>query len=806
MDMHFRRLRQITPLIFLSLLLTIHLSVGRVSAASPNFSSGEADARLYGVHEIALSGDTSVLNPFDTVATVTFTPPTGEPKTVYMFYDGGDTWRARVYVTETGAWTWTSESPTDQRLNGQSGAFTAVESDLRGMLKRDPDNPRQWITHNGEWFLNLNDTAYRFFNADEPLWQEYIRDNVAMGITSIRAGSLGGWGYLDDADGTWPWDGEDYTRYNLDKFQTTDERLQWMLDNYPDVYIQMIVFGNIDYSTEEIGQAWQALHPDIRERTLRYMLARWAAYPQLFWLMVNDMSCTPDEFPLNHAFGAEIGQYFAANDPWGHLLSVSPTREMSFCYLTPDDLTWVSYIHLQDGHAFGAELVKQYEQYPLHVFLGEDYYEQSELTRYFRVPHYAQRWLFWSWLLAGGSANYGGRYPIIQPYRSSADVPFAFNGRDWGALHGLDSVPYITTYFQDRSIDLSLFQPDDSLVRDIDGRNDQRRPELMRRDMDEFLIYHPNAIRVERFANIDPGVTPGVEIDLRDAQGVYSVEWYRADDGLSQMGENIIGGDYRELISPWKGHDFVLRLLKIADTSPTPTPLPPLNDARVHDGLQALYDFDEGAGGIVHDISGSGRPVSLHIENTQAVTWIPGGLAVEDATLITTRAPADDLIASLQATNELTIEAWVAPARPDQNGPARIVTLSSDANRRNFTLAQGDGEETGDVYDVRLRTTSTDDNGLPSLTTPAETLTTELTHVVYTRDVNGLARLYIDGQEVASAEVPGDFSNWGAGAYLGLANEFGEDRAWLGEYHLVAIYNRALTPAEVGQNYAAGAD
>jgi hypothetical protein len=40
---------------------------------------------------------------------------------------------------------------------------------------------------------------------------------------------------------------------------------------------------------------------------------------------------------------------------------------------------------------------------------------------------------------------------------------------------------------------------------------------------------------------------------------------------------------------------------------------------------------------------------------------------------------------------------------------------------------------------------------------------------------------------------------------LVLANEPGGARLWLGELHLVAIYDRALTAAEVNSNFMAGA-
>ncbi|MBZ0294172.1 MAG: DUF5060 domain-containing protein [Anaerolineae bacterium] len=555
------------------LLLLILLSAFQTTTGEPNFTRDQNPARLFGVHEIALAGSESTGNPFDLRASVTFFPPSGgeNVKTVDMFYDGDRTWRARVYVNETGDWTWQSRSP-DSLLDNQTGTFTVVESDLRGMLKSDPDNPRQWITDNEQWFLNINDTAYRLFNNDERRWQAYVEELNTLGITSLRAGVLGGFAWDKDArSSNHPWEGDDFTRFNLEKFRITDERIEWMLNQYPDIYIQMILFGQINWQTDEAGEAWAEIPESDREKTVRYMIARWAAFPQVFWLAVNDLGCNA-EFPKNRAFAREVGQYVAQYDPWKHLLSVSPSRGMEFCYLNSEEDSWVSYIHLEDGHAHGAELIKRYEQYPMHIFLGEDYYEQDSHARFPRYPNYSQRWLFWSWILSGGSASYGGRYPFIEPYSQTRDNPFRFGGRIFGRLFGLDSAPYILSYFTDRDIDLSLFQPDDSLVSDVDKRNDTRRPELMRREYEELIIYHPNARKIERFAQVDPKVTPGVQVDLREVEGVFSVEWYRPEDGTVLIGDDIPGGDYRELVSPWRGDDFVLRLVRIATVTPPPTP------------------------------------------------------------------------------------------------------------------------------------------------------------------------------------------------------------------------------------------
>jgi hypothetical protein len=133
------------------------------------------------------------------------------------------------------------------------------------------------------------------------------------------------------------------------------------------------------------------------------------------------------------------------------------------------------------------------------------------------------------------------------------------------------------------------------------------------------------------------------------------------------------------------------------------------------------------------------------------------------------------------------------------------VTISADGFQRNVTLGQGVFNSTGDRLEVRLRTTNTGSNGTnPSMQSPVGALNAQLQHVVYTRDAAGIAKLYVDGVEVGSATISGDLSNWNSGYEFALANELTGDRPWLGAYDLVAVYDDALTPAEVAQNFLAG--
>ncbi|MBX3748264.1 MAG: DUF1592 domain-containing protein [Verrucomicrobiae bacterium] len=209
-------------------------------------------------------------------------------------------------------------------------------------------------------------------------------------------------------------------------------------------------------------------------------------------------------------------------------------------------------------------------------------------------------------------------------------------------------------------------------------------------------------------------------------------------------------------------------------------------------GLLALYTFESGDGDVIPDVSGSTPPLDLRIADTAAVAWTGDGLVLHAAARIASMTPATRLIDAVKASGALTIEAWITPANTSQAGPARIVTLSSGSSLRNVTLGQD-----ADRFDVRLRTRSTNPNGIPGLQGAPGGTTPELTCVLYTREASGEARLYLNGQPAGSATAPGDLANWDASFHLLLGNETSHDRPWLGTLHRVALLDRALSDSEI---------
>jgi hypothetical protein len=208
--------------------------------------------------------------------------------------------------------------------------------------------------------------------------------------------------------------------------------------------------------------------------------------------------------------------------------------------------------------------------------------------------------------------------------------------------------------------------------------------------------------------------------------------------------------------------------------------------------LIALYRFDEANGDVVRNRADSGDSLDLKIDRPDRVKWSRSGLSVYDSALIATPKAPRRLIEAVKKSKAFSLEAWVTPANTSQEGPARILTLSSGTGERNFTLGQE-----RDRYDLRIRAARTDNNGMPSLAAQSGSASTKLTHLVVTADRSGQARLYVNGEQQASSEVGGSFDKWSDDFRLAIANETTGDRPWLGTYHLVAIYTRALSAEEI---------
>jgi hypothetical protein len=217
----------------------------------------------------------------------------------------------------------------------------------------------------------------------------------------------------------------------------------------------------------------------------------------------------------------------------------------------------------------------------------------------------------------------------------------------------------------------------------------------------------------------------------------------------------------------------------------------------------AKYEFETGTGYVAYDTSGIDPAADLTI--TGNVTWAGGwGITVgAGGKAQATTSSSSKIYNLIQATGEFSVEAWVSPALVATPKPSFMVSYSGGDTTRNFTLGQ-----TNQDYDFLLRSSNSDLNGMPQLQTAdaAMVLQASLQHVVLTYDpVNG-RQIFVNGvnTNTADAQKGGTISSWDSTFALVLGNEVSGDDSWQGLIKFVAIHSRALTAAQVLQNFNAG--
>jgi len=216
----------------------------------------------------------------------------------------------------------------------------------------------------------------------------------------------------------------------------------------------------------------------------------------------------------------------------------------------------------------------------------------------------------------------------------------------------------------------------------------------------------------------------------------------------------------------------------------------------------AKYEFQSVVNGTTFDTSGIDPSADLTISGS---VTLAGGWGINvgagGKAQATTQA-SQKIYNFIQATGEFSVEAWVAPALVAAD-KSYMVSYSGGDTTRNFTLGQ-----TNQNYDFMLRNSNTALTGLPQLATPtaAMALQASLQHVVLTYDsVNG-RQIYVNGALVPTtdAQKGGTISNWDSTFALVLGNEVSGNRSWQGLIKFVAIHSRAMSAAQVMQNFNAG--
>jgi len=139
---------------------------------------GTREGRMWEFEEFSVINPSWFGNPFDVVATVTFTHPE-ETRQTGMFYAGNDTWKFRFTGTRAGEWRFTTSSADDD-LDGHSGRVRVAP--------RKSENIKGFLTSAGNKYAlmdadidDLTGHVFQVFMNQQDFEQQYRHPSRILG-------------------------------------------------------------------------------------------------------------------------------------------------------------------------------------------------------------------------------------------------------------------------------------------------------------------------------------------------------------------------------------------------------------------------------------------------------------------------------------------------------------------------------------------------------------------------------------------------------------------------------------------------
>jgi len=489
----------------------------------------------YGVFEISLVAESQAHPIFDTEFQITFTRPDKTTVTADGFYDNKNTYKARAYADQIGDWTWVSTSNLSE-LNNKKGAFTVAPSNLQGQLTIHPDDAYQFAYQNGDWFLHIGDTGYRYVTDTEPEWQSYIDQASAAGFTKIRTWFCRG---RSDVQALFT---PDRTSLNLPYWQEIDRRLTYALNHHPHIIFKLIPYG------EDTKELLRYENDTISQWIARYAQARFSAFPNVIWCVSNDREIVPDDQDLSGRKIHEktihqIARDMRAREPWNTLLTNHQCRFKGYSFPTAE---WSDIITLEDLDQVHGQIILDYRHKgTVPVINDEDRYEYYRPPQH---PRYFFRRLFWASLLSGGHTTYGGLSTHEAYDADTKGIQGYHNAARAGKLQGANDLIHIRTFFNDTNLTLVNFTPDDSCV-----GNNPTHYKCAHTDT-TYLIYIANPTGDTPETDDVAQTIPTVTLTLPNDQ--YTARWYQPTTGLWQ-GTSTFSDKNATLTAPDTG-DWVI--------------------------------------------------------------------------------------------------------------------------------------------------------------------------------------------------------------------------------------------------------
>ncbi len=377
------------------------------------------EVEQWGIFEAAFQGSNDG-NPFVEVElAATFTQHDHTMK-VLGFYDGQGTYRVRFSPPTPGEWKYETKSNRPE-LSGKTGSLTATAPTKGNHGPVRVAHTYHFAYADGTPYYQIGTTCYAWVHQDEKLQEQTLKTLSEAPFNKIRFCVFPKrYTYNQNEPLLYPFEGTppatwDFTRFNPEFFRHFEKRIQQLCEM--GIEADVILFHPYDKG----HWGFDRMDAASDDRYLRYVVARFAAYRNVWWSMANEYDFMKEKTPADWDRFFQIVQ---TCDPYERLRSIH-----NGTLIYNHTQRWVTHASIQNGSAvedYGRAVLYR-DVYRKPIVFDEVKYEGNLPQRWGNLSAEEMVLRFWEGTIAGTYVGHG------ETYLNLNDIVWWSKG---GVLHG----------------------------------------------------------------------------------------------------------------------------------------------------------------------------------------------------------------------------------------------------------------------------------------------------------------------------------------------------------------------------------
>jgi hypothetical protein len=370
-----------------------------VAASAP---ARAVEVEQWGPFELSLRGPAGG-NPFvDVELSATFTRG-GKKVRASGFYDGDGTYRVRFMPESPGEWTYTTASNRPE-LDGKTGTLTVVKPSPGNHGPVRVRNVYHFAHADGTPYFPVGTTCYAWIHQPANREEQTLATLKAAPFNKLRMCVFPKWYAFNRSEPPrYPFVGTPPSRWDLDRFNPEFFRhLETRVGQLRDLGIECDLILFHPYDKGHWG--FDRMPAAADDRYLRYVVARLAAYRNVWWSLANEFDFMKEK---TDADWERFLKVVAEADPYRHLRSI---HNGSRLFNHTHDL--ITHASVQNGSAvadFGRAVLYR-DAYRKPVVYDEVKYEGDFEQRWGNLSAEEMVHRFWQGTIAGTYVGHGETY------------------------------------------------------------------------------------------------------------------------------------------------------------------------------------------------------------------------------------------------------------------------------------------------------------------------------------------------------------------------------------------------------------